>query len=261
MTQFTIALETPADYFKVEEVIRDAFWGQDTASCDEHYLAHILRKSADFIPELTYVAKIGDAVAGSIMYSKSRIEDESGKSHEVITFGPLATAPKYQNIGIGKALVRHTLQKAKDLGYTAVVIFGEADYYPKLGFQRAGEFGLTTADGRTIDAFMCYPLQSDKLPFKGKFHESSVFDFRREDAAAFDAHFPKKEPKEIVPLEALDLPADTKQKLLANNIRRLNDFHFYSIRELKLLIEDPAEWSVINTALTDQGYPVKFKQT
>ena len=42
----------------------------------------------------------------------------------------------------------------KEAGYPGVIIFGEPEYYPKHGFQRAGTFGLTDAEGNVFDAFM-----------------------------------------------------------------------------------------------------------
>ena len=44
--------ETEKDFHEVEELTRKAFWNVYVPGCVEHYLAHILRKHEDFIPEL-----------------------------------------------------------------------------------------------------------------------------------------------------------------------------------------------------------------
>ncbi len=54
----SIRLETEADYRKVEELTREAFWNLYVPGCDEHYLSHILRGHKDFIKELDYVAEV-----------------------------------------------------------------------------------------------------------------------------------------------------------------------------------------------------------
>ena len=56
-----------------------------------------------------------------------------------------------------------TFDEARKLGYRAIVIFGHPDYYPRMGFRRAAEFGITTADGSSFDAFMALPLYEGAL--------------------------------------------------------------------------------------------------
>lgn len=253
-----IRLEQPTDYSAVEELIRDAFWGQSQAKCDEHYLAHILRKSSDFIPELDYVAEVDGKIAGNIMYSKAMIKSSGETCHEVLTFGPLAVAPAYQNLGVGKALVTETLKKAQAMNYPAVVIYGEPDYYPKLGFQLAEKFGITTAEGKNFDAFMCYPLHVFKAEIAGRFYESSIFHFDEQAARAFDNRFPPKEPRKIIPITSIPLSDTVLQKLLASGIKHMTDFHRYSSRELKQLVEDRTDQQTINTCLSKNGYPERF---
>lgn len=43
--------EKPEDYRTVEEMIKQAFWNLSVPGCNEHYFAHQVRKSCDFIPE------------------------------------------------------------------------------------------------------------------------------------------------------------------------------------------------------------------
>jgi predicted N-acetyltransferase YhbS len=59
-----------------------------------------------------------------------------------IVLGPLAVEPVLQGIGIGRALVRHGLDRARALGETICVVVGEPDYYQPFGFTNAGDGGL-----------------------------------------------------------------------------------------------------------------------
>ncbi|MCL1918298.1 MAG: hypothetical protein FWG14_08280 [Peptococcaceae bacterium] len=39
------------------------------------------------------------------------------------------------------------MEKAREMGFGAVLIMGVPDYYPRLGFKRAREYNLTLEDG------------------------------------------------------------------------------------------------------------------
>ncbi len=67
-----IRTETPADYRAVEELTRRAFYNIHAPGCTEHYLVHVMRDHADFIPQLALVAEEDGAIVGNVMYTKSR---------------------------------------------------------------------------------------------------------------------------------------------------------------------------------------------
>jgi predicted N-acetyltransferase YhbS len=114
------------------------------------------------VPELDYVAELNGVVIGNIMYTRSKVTGEN-KEWETLTFGPVSVLPKHQRDGVGSALIRKTLEAARELGYRAVLIFGHEDYYPRIGFKPASEYGITTADGKNFPAFMALPLYDGAL--------------------------------------------------------------------------------------------------
>ena len=73
--------------------------------CDEHYIAHILREHADFIPELDFILTLNGKIIANIMYTKARLSDETGAEKEIVTFGPFSVLPEYQRMGHGKKLL------------------------------------------------------------------------------------------------------------------------------------------------------------
>ena len=201
-------LEGPSDYYAVEELTRDAFWAfweNDRLICDEHLLVHRLRQSSDFVPELSYIAEVGGKLAGHIAYSKSRVVDDMGNSHEMLTFGPISVLPECQDKGIGMALMRHTFCIAQGLGYRAILIYGHPDYYPRVGFRRASEFGITAPDGSSRDAFMALPLYDGALDgISGRYFICEAYEgLTQEDALAFDKKFPAKESHRPIPIGVL----------------------------------------------------------
>lgn len=193
----TLRPEQPLDYRACEDLTREAFWNLFKPGCDEHYLLHVMRNDSSFIPELDFVAVKDGRIIGNIVYVKGSVIDSDGARHEVITFGPVSVLPEYQKSGVGSRLILHTLDLARKLGYSAVIILGHPDYYPKFGFKRAREFGLTTETGETFDPFMALELITGSLSMigGGVFHESGVYKVNQEEAASFDRTFPYKEMK------------------------------------------------------------------
>lgn len=189
-----VRLENEKDYEEVENLTREAFWDVYQPGCDEHLLAHKLRKVPAFIPDLDFVAELDGQIVGNILYSKAIVTGESGEEHEVITFGPLSVLPQYQKMGVGSRLVKHTLELAKKLGFGAVIIFGNPAYYHRFGFVSAEKYQISTSDGGNFDAFMALDLYECALRgIAGKFHEDSVFHIEKKELEDFEKKFSYKE--------------------------------------------------------------------
>ena len=73
----------------MEKITREAFYNLYVPGCTEHYLVHIMREHKDFIPELDFVLELDGEVIGNVMYTRSKLTDESGQQKEILTFGPL----------------------------------------------------------------------------------------------------------------------------------------------------------------------------
>jgi len=56
------------------------------------------------------------------------------------------------------------MKLAANKGYKGIVIFGEPEYYPRIGFKTCDNFNITTADGKNFDAFMGIELVEGNLP-------------------------------------------------------------------------------------------------
>lgn len=192
----TIRLETPADYEAVEHLTREAFWNQYVPGCDEHYLVHCMRSHEDFVPELAFVIEKDGQIIANIMYSRSRLVDENGHEKIVLTFGPIGVLPAFQRQGYGKALIEHSFEKAIELGYEAVVIFGNPGNYVSRGFKSCKKYNVSLPGGVCPFALLVKPLREGVLDgHQWHFFESSVGEVcaDREAVEAFDRQFPPKE--------------------------------------------------------------------
>lgn len=147
MEQLTIRREVPADYRAVEELTRRAFWNLYVPGCTEHYLAHILRGHADFIPELDLVLELGGRIIGSVMYTRAKLVDENGTEKPVLTFGPVCVEPEFQRQGYGKQLLESSFEQAVRLGYDTIVIFGSPVNYVGRGFKSCKKFNVCLEGG------------------------------------------------------------------------------------------------------------------
>jgi predicted N-acetyltransferase YhbS len=186
--------EGSADFRAVEELTRNAFWNHHAPGCDEHYLAHILRESSDFVPELDYVAVHDGKVVGNIMYTRAKIVLDRSGEREVLCFGPLAVDPAFQGQGVGGALIERTKTLSRELGYKAILIFGDPEYYSRFGFIPAERYGVGTSWGVYIISLQALELQPGALEdCAGYFQESGDYQIDPEASAAFDKGFPPKE--------------------------------------------------------------------
>ena len=191
--KITIRNETETDYRAVEELTREAFWNLNFPGCSEHYLIHVLRSHADFIPELDLVAEADGKIVGSIIYSKSKLTDEKGNEKDILTFGPLSVSPEYQRKGIGKALIEHSFIKAAELGYDTVVIFGSPSNYISRGFKSCKKYNVSL-NGYFPTAMLVKEIKENALDGRSwNFSESSAFDIDENAAEEFDKTFEFKQ--------------------------------------------------------------------
>jgi len=186
--------ETPADYDTILPLTYDAFLALDypgRGPVNEHYLINLLRDSVSVIQELCFVAEWDGEIVGHILYVKSGFKRMDGTEADTITFGPLSVWQKYHRQGIGKALVMHSIEKARKMGFGAVLICGVPEYYPKLGFKRADTFGLVISESCTepdVDgAFMAYELIPGYLTGGGVYCRwPQEYDLVESDTAGFE---------------------------------------------------------------------------
>ena len=195
-----LRLENDKDYFEVEALTRDAFWNVYRPGCNEHLVLYNLRKSDSFIKELDYVWIEDGKIVGNIVYSKMHKGSGKNISNEVIAFGPISVHPDYQQKGIGKRMIEYTSNKANELGYKAILITGNKNYYNPLGFISASRHkiylpGLSEQNESSF--FMAKELEEGYLIM-----HSGVYDFDKcfkadaEDLEDFEKKFPAKVKRE-----------------------------------------------------------------
>ena len=163
--------EAPEDYREVEELTKKAFWNVNVLGCDEHYIAHILREHADFIPELDFILTLNGKIIANIMYTKSRLSDETDAE--------------------------------KEIGFEAAVIFGNPENYVMAGFKSCKKYNVAISGGIYPVALLVKELKEGALAGKRFIYkESPAYEYDREKAEEFDKTF-EQMPKEYRPSQEL----------------------------------------------------------
>ena len=188
--------EKETDYKLVEDITRKAFYNMYIPGCIEHYLVHVMRGHEDFIPELDFVLELDGKVIGNIMYTKAGLTDEKGSKKEIVTFGPVSVLPEYQRKGYGKMLIEHSLNRAAELGYEAVVIFGSPSNYVSSGFKCCKKYNVCVEKDKYPAAMLVKELKAGALDGRLWFYsDSPVMSIDEGKAREFDDSLEKMEKR------------------------------------------------------------------
>ena len=191
--EIILRLEEEKDFRSVEELTREAFWNVHFPGCDEHLLVHNLRKTKEFIKALDFVAVYNDTIVGNIVYVETKVKNND-KEYAVLTFGPISVLPEYQNRGIGSKLINHTIKLSKEMGYKAIIIYGDPEYYKRFGFKESKEYNITNKDKKYPAALLVYELYSNSLKgIEGIFDEGIAYEIDEKELEEFEKGFPAKE--------------------------------------------------------------------
>jgi predicted N-acetyltransferase YhbS len=125
MTDFSILPETPEDAVAIERLHERTFGPGRYAKS-----AYRLREGADHRLDLSFTARIGTLLVGSVRLSPVEIGGT-----KALVLGPLTVEPPFRERGIGYALIERALAVAKLAGHRLVVLVGDEPYYGKAGFK------------------------------------------------------------------------------------------------------------------------------
>ena len=132
----TILPETADDALAIERLHERTFGPGRYAKT-----AYRIREGAGHRPELSFTARIGTLLVGSVWLTPIRIG-----SAPALLLGPLTVEPPFRERGIGQALIERALAEAKKTGHRLVVLVGDEPYYGKCGFKPIAK-GLVTMPG------------------------------------------------------------------------------------------------------------------
>ena len=193
--------ETKDDYRAVENLTRESFWNVYRPGCMEHYVLHCYRDDPAFVPELDFVMELNGELIGQVIYVRSEIDCDDGRTLPIMTFGPISIAPAYKRQGYGKQLLDYSMEKAKKMGAGALAITGNIDFYGKSGFVPAKTKGVRYADDPEADYFLIRELTPGFLDgISGTYKDPEGYFVCEKDPDGFErfeATFPVKEKQKL----------------------------------------------------------------
>jgi predicted N-acetyltransferase YhbS len=92
--------------------------------------AYRLREQVSHSRDVSFTARIGTLLVGSVWLSPVRLGDA-----KALLLGPLTVEPPFRDHGIGQALITRALEAARTKGHRLVVLVGDEPYYGKCGFR------------------------------------------------------------------------------------------------------------------------------
>ena len=138
MRSFQISPLESADRPAVEALL-DLVFGRDRRNKS----SYCLRAGNPPCPALSFAARMDGRLVGSVQQTPVAVGDKDARA---LLLGPLAVEPALRGQGIGRALLRHSLDAARAGGWPHVFLVGERDYYAPLGFCPAAAAGVRVAD-------------------------------------------------------------------------------------------------------------------
>ena len=121
----SISAETPKDAQAIERLHERTFGpGRFVLS------AYRLREHVDHLKELSFTARIGTLLVGSVRQLPVCVGD-----HKALLLGPLTVEPPFRSRGVGRALLDRALHDAKAGGHRLVLLVGDEAYYRRVGFK------------------------------------------------------------------------------------------------------------------------------
>ena len=119
-------VETPADWWEIEALYDLCF-----APGREALSSYRLRDHVDPVAPLCLLLRDQNGIAAAIRFWPVQVAGE-----DVLLLGPIAVHPTHQGEGLGGWLMRESLMRAQQQGWTRVLLVGDAPYYSRFGFTR-----------------------------------------------------------------------------------------------------------------------------
>jgi putative acetyltransferase len=123
--------ESRGDWKAVYQVVSSAF-----GRLSEAELVRELREAGDAV--ISLVADDEGQIVGHALLSKM------DAPLPALALAPVSVIPTRQRSGIGSALIKRAVSKARDEGWAAIFVLGNPNYYKRFGFDQEAAAGFTS---------------------------------------------------------------------------------------------------------------------
>ena len=113
-----------------------------------------IRGKRFYLPELELImGDETDAVIGYVNFSRFHLDGKY--EDELLLLSPVAVKTQFQRQHISKELIEYGFEKARALGYKAVIVEGNPMNYRSRGFVTSAPFGITAHESVGLPAPEC----------------------------------------------------------------------------------------------------------
>ena len=117
-------------------------------------LVEEIRGMETYIPELELImVDETDAPIGYVMFSRFHLEGKY--ENELLLLSPVAVKTQLQRQHISKKLIEYGFDRAKKMGYKAVIVEGNPMNYRSRGFATSADYGITAHKSVGLPAPEC----------------------------------------------------------------------------------------------------------
>ncbi len=117
-------------------------------------LAEEIRAKAYYVPELELVMTDGaDDVVGYAMFSRFPLEGKHDR--ELLLLSPVAVRTDLQRRHISKRLIEYGFERAREMGYRAVIVEGDPRNYRARGFETSADHGIVAGPSVRLPHVSC----------------------------------------------------------------------------------------------------------
>lgn len=116
-------------------------------------LVEEIRSKRFYVPELELIMVEDGEVVGYVMFSRFHLE--GNYENELLLLSPAAVKTELQRQHISKELIEYGFEKARELGYRAVLVEGNPMNYRSRGFVTSADHGITAHSSVGLPAPEC----------------------------------------------------------------------------------------------------------
>ncbi|HEY7843619.1 MAG TPA: N-acetyltransferase [Bradyrhizobium sp.] len=146
----TVLPETANDAQAIERLLERTFGpGRFVLS------AYRLREHVDHLLDLSFTARIGTLMVGSVRQLPICVGDT-----RALLLGPLTVEPPFRKRGVGRALLERALGDAGKKGHRLVLLVGDEAYYSRVGFKKVPKGRATMPGPVDYDRLLVTELES-----------------------------------------------------------------------------------------------------
>lgn len=117
-------------------------------------LVEEIRSKRFYLPQLELImVDETDEVIGFVMFARFHLEGKY--EDELLLLSPVAVKTELQRQHISKELIEYGFERARELGYKAVIVEGNPMNYRSRGFATSADYGITAHESVGLPAPEC----------------------------------------------------------------------------------------------------------